>query len=390
MRRRFQEWCDQLGISLPLRTPAGALSTAGQQAIEIIRALEQDARIVLMDEPTAALGPSERAALLRMIAMLRENGATMMFISHHLEEVLELCTTVTVLRDGETVCTVPTEGATVDVLVTAMLGEKLARMEQSHRSGTATANEEEVLRAERVRVPGRLHEVSLGVRRGEILGVAGLIGSGRSTLVRALAGAEPTAAGRMFVHGREVTWPRTPKQALRRGVALAPEDRRAQGLVLSRSGAENVMLPALSRVGRWGFMRNRQVRKAAAGPAREVRFDEQRLVAPAKTLSGGNQQKLLLAKWLTVPPNVLIVDEPTRGVDVGGKAEIFRTLADLAARGIAVVMVSEEAEELIALADRVLVLCDGREAGTFEAPMELDAVVTAMFPAGNPSERGDQ
>jgi ABC-type sugar transport system ATPase subunit len=384
MRERFLEWTRLLGVSLPTGGPSGALSIGAQQSIEIIRALEQEARIVIMDEPTASLGPAEREALHRMIRLLQERGAAIIFISHKLDEVLELCDTVTVLRDGQKVVSTAARSASVDSLVAAMLGERLevvleqeARAHRRERRVTG----DDVLRIEGLTVAGRLHGVDLSVHRGEILGIAGLVGSGRTTLLRALAGAEPSATGRMAVDARRVQWPTTPRQALRLGLALAPEDRRTQGLVLSLIAGENVVLPILGQLTTGGFVRKRLLFRQAASAAAKVGFAQNRIRAPARTLSGGNQQKLMLAKSLSTTPKVLLVDEPVRGVDVGAKAEILSQLLQLAEQGMALIMVSEEIEELLALVDRVVVLRKGTVAGEFAGEaLEIEPILRSMFP----------
>jgi ABC-type sugar transport system ATPase subunit len=237
------------------------------------------------------------------------------------------------------------------------------------------------LDVEGLTVPGRLHDVSLTVGRGEVLGIAGLVGAGRSTLLRAIAGLEPLARGALTVGESRVPWPTRPRQSQLLGIALAPENRRTEGLVLSRSAAENIVLSSLRSVGRGGFATSAQARREAAAIADRVGFGATRLGAGAGTLSGGNQQKVVLAKCLRTQPALLLIDEPARGIDVGAKAEIFGLLRELSAQGMGVVMVSEETEELVAFADRVVVLCRGAVSGRFEGDdVALDAIVRAMFP----------
>jgi ribose transport system ATP-binding protein len=384
MRERFLEWSRLLDVSLPTDGAAGALSIGAQQSIEIMRALEQEARIVIMDEPTASLGPAEREALHRTIRLLQKRGAAIVFISHKLDEVLDLCATVTVLRDGQKVISTPARSASVDSLVAAMLGERLElvlEQEARTRRRERHATGDDVLRIEDLTVAGRLDGVDLSVRRGEILGIAGLVGSGRTTLLRALAGAESSATGRMVVDGRHVPWPTTPRQALRLGLALAPEDRRTQGLVLSLVAGENVVLPVLYRLTTAGFVRRSLLFRQAASAAAKVGFAPNRIRVLTRTLSGGNQQKLMLAKSLSTTPKVLLIDEPVRGVDVGAKAEILTQLLQLAEQGMALIMVSEETEELLALVDRVVVLSNGTVAGEFTGEkLELEPILKSMFP----------
>jgi ABC-type sugar transport system ATPase subunit len=385
MRQRFREWCELLDVRLPVRGSAGALSIGAQQSIEIIRALESGARVVIMDEPTAALARTEVEALYRMVDILRTRKTTIIFISHKLEEVLQLCENVTVMRDGRKVLSSPATRATVDQLVTAMLGDRLEKVvghDESRESGRRRRPTGSVLlRVEGLTVPGVLSDVHLDIREGEMLGIAGLVGSGRTSLLRSLAGAEPAATGHMTFADESVPWPTTPWKALQLGIALAPENRRTEGLVPLASAAENVCIPSLRRVGTHGLIWRRRVVNHATGVARRVGFPAGRLRARSATLSGGNQQKIVLAKWLFGKPRLLLVDEPVRGIDVGAKAEIFALLQELVEQGMTIVMVSEETEELIALVDRMVVLRRGTVAGVLQgAEMQEEAILRLMFP----------
>jgi ABC-type sugar transport system ATPase subunit len=386
MNRKFANWCERLCVNIPADRAAGALGIGGQSIVQLIGALDGGAKIVLLDEPTAALGPGERESVFRAMSLLRERGAAVVFVSHNLNEVLSHCDVVTVMRDGSIVSTQPAREATTDSLIAAMLGEKLdhllaARIAGRNRRVNAESGSGFLLKASDVTVPRRLHHVSVTLRAGEILGVAGLTGSGRTRLLRALAGAEPTSRGRLLVAGRRQPWPTTPAQALRVGIALAPEDRRKQGLVLSRSAAVNVALPKLTQSPPWQLARRRTLRAWSEGACSAVRFPLDRLDGPARVLSGGTQQKLVLAKWLAVEPRVLLVDEPFRGIDVGAKAEIAKVLTDLADQGLGIMMASEETEELVGMVDRVIVLQAGSVTSEFTgSEVELNRVVDAMFP----------
>ena len=393
MRRRFQEWCELLEVRLPARGGAGALSIGAQQSIEIIRALESGARVVIMDEPTAALARTEVEALYRMIDILRTRKTTIIFISHKLEEVLRLCENVTVMRDGRKVLSSPAARASFDQLVTAMLGDRLEKVvghglekvvghdgpREDGRRRTATGSE--LLRVQGLTIPGVLSNVHLDVREGEMMGIAGLVGSGRTSLLRALAGAEPAASGRLTIAGEAVPWPTTPWNALQLGIALAPENRRTEGLVPLANAAENVCIPSLRQVAAHGLVWRRRIVNRATEIVQRVGFPPDRLRAQSGTLSGGNQQKIVLAKWLFGKPRLLLVDEPVRGIDVGAKAEIFALLHQLVEQGMTVVMVSEETEELIALVDRMVVLRRGTVAGVLEgAEMQIEPILRLMFP----------
>lgn len=388
MRKRFRRWGEVLGIDVPATGSAATLSIGMQQSIEIMRALERDARVIVMDEPTAALSHTEIAALHRAIDVLLSRGAAILLISHKLDEVIELSETITVMRDGRKVAETRAADTNVDGLVDAMLGQRFENALERARTGHQRQRQRQTmergtrLAVDGLTVPGRLANVSLRVGRGEILGVAGLVGAGRTTLLRAVAGLEQSATGTLEIDGRRVNWPSTARRAWDLGIALAPEDRRRQGLVLGRSAADNVVLSSLQTVGRGGFATRRSIRRAADATASRVGFTTSRLAAASGTLSGGNQQKIVLAKCLRAEPRILLVDEPARGIDVGAKAEIFGLIEDLSKQGMGVIIVSEETDELIAFADRIIVLCNGAVATEFAEPSKIsaDELGRAMFP----------
>jgi ABC-type sugar transport system ATPase subunit len=357
--RAFGQLATRLGLTIDPGVRAASLSVARQQTLEIMRALAADHRILIMDEPTASLGPAERGRLYETIRGLRGEGVAILYVSHHLEEVLALCDRVSVMRNGELVATEPVERWTKERLVTAMLGHVLVKPPSRRR----TIAEEEVLRVEGLTVPGVLDDISFTLRRGEILGLGGLIGSGRTELLRALAGADAGADGRLFVRGRERPWPRTVRGALALGIALAPEERKSQGLVLSLSAAANVALTDMRTVASGPVLRERRRLRRAAEIMGPLAFDASRLREPAGSFSGGNQQKLILGKWLHRRPGVLLMDEFTSGIDVRAKAEMLSVVERLAAEGMSIVIVSSELEELVEVADRVLVLARGRVVG---------------------------
>ena len=361
-RIRFRELADSLGTSIDPQRRAGSLSVAYQQLIEIMRALEADHRILIMDEPTASLGARERQKLYEIIDGLREQGLCIIFISHDLEEILALCDRVSVMRDGRLVATKPVARWSKEEAVAAMLGD--ARLKKSAKRHDVT--EQEMLRVENLRIPGIIEELSFSLRKGEILGIAGLVGSGRSEILRALAGADLEAEGRLYVDGRQRPWPRSVVKALEYGIALAPEDRKEQGLVLGLSGAENVTLAKLQATTTGGLVSERKRRGQAKKVMKDLAFDVGRLKAPAETLSGGNQQKLVVGKWLHREPKILLLDEPTRGIDVGAKAEMFSVITQLANRGMSMIFVSSELEEVVGLADRTLVIGAGRSLCTLD------------------------
>jgi ribose transport system ATP-binding protein len=375
-RRAFRQLTRRLGLTIDPDARAASLSVAHQQMLEIMRALAADHRILIMDEPTASLGPAERERLYETVRRLREEEVATIYVSHNLDEVLALCDRVSVMRDGELVATEPVERWTKESLVTAMLGHVRLEPPPQRR----TIGEEEVLRVEGLSVPGILRDISFSLRRGEILGLAGLVGSGRTELLRALAGADADADGRLFVRGQERPWPRTVRSALALGIALVPEERKSQGLVLSLSAAANVALTDMQTVASGPVVRERRRLERAAAMMRPLAFDASRLREPAGSFSGGNQQKLVVGKWLHRRPAVLLMDEFTRGIDVGAKAEMLAVVTRLAAEGMSIVIVSSELEELIEGADRVLVLARGRLIGELgRADASVERILRLVF-----------
>jgi rhamnose transport system ATP-binding protein len=355
-RRRFKELADRLGADIDPNVIAGSLSVANQQLLEIVRALEAEHRILILDEPTTALGAPERQRLYAIVDDLRRQGLAIIFISHDLDEVLGLCDRVTVMRDGERVATKPVADWSKQTLVDAMLGGTELRRSVTRKPPSIAP----ALAVKELTIPGIVEGISFTVHKGEIFGIAGLIGSGRTEILRALAGVDRGAEGQIELAGRARPWPLNVTQALEYGIALAPEDRRRQGLVLGLSAADNVTLTNLGATTTCGIVNGRRRTDDASAVMRDLAFNVARLKAPAETLSGGNQQKLVIGKWLYRQPTVLLLDEPTQGIDVGAKAEIFSVIAGLANRGTAVIFVSSEFEEVIDIADRILVIGGGR------------------------------
>ncbi|MFI6088082.1 sugar ABC transporter ATP-binding protein [Streptomyces sp. NPDC051218] len=345
----------RLDVDLDPDQPARGLSIADQQIVEIAKALSFDARVLIMDEPTAALTGSEVARLFGVVRTLREQGAAVLFISHRLEEIFELCQRVTTLRDGGLIASEPLEGLTEDDLVRRMVGRDLDELypKQETRVG------EVALSVRRLTREGIFTDVSFDVRRGEIVGLAGLVGAGRSEVARAVFGVDKWDAGTVEVQGRELV-NGAPSTAMAAGLALVPEDRRAQGLVMDMSIERNIGLTGLRTTVRAGLMDRGAERSRSLDWAVRLQVKYARIADAVGTLSGGNQQKVVLAKWLATRPQVLIVDEPTRGIDVGTKAEVHRLLSELAADGVAVLMISSDLPEILGMADRVLVMHEGR------------------------------
>ncbi len=375
MRRRYRELAELTQFDLDPATPAARLRTADQQKVEIMRALSRDALLVVMDEPAAALTADEVEHLHHSIREMSRRGTAVLLISHFLEEVLELTSHVAVMRDGELVREGPTVDETVDSLVAAMVGRALAT-DYDERKEQATG-------PVRLQVRGLastdvLRDVSFEVRQGEILGLAGLIGAGRSEIARCIFGADERSAGEVTVDGNAANASH-PAEAIARGIFMVPESRREQGLIPAASITDNLTLSTLRKYSRGGWMDRRAMRASAARLAEEVdlRFDA--VSQPVATLSGGNQQKVLFARARDVEPKVLIVDEPTRGVDIAAKRAIHARLTELAEQGVAVLFISSEIEEVLGVCSRVLVIHRGRVHGEFRAPYRQEDVIAALF-----------
>jgi len=365
----------QLGVVLPLDAPVGTLSAAQQQLVALARALSLRARWLILDEPTAALSRSETERLFAILRQLKGQGVGILFVSHRLEEVLELADRITVLRDGEKVATLSAADATREQLITLMAGQPIA----VQPSVTAPAKSSSpLLRLRDVVVPNFVRGVGLEVRSGEVVGLFGLVGSGRSELAQALVGLRPIASGIVEWQGKPVRF-RNPKEALTHGIAYLPEDRLRQGLLLPRSIRENIGLTNLHRFHHFGIVNERAESEAAQAQVQMLGVKATSIAQPVAQLSGGNQQKVALAKWLLTDPKLLILDEPTHGIDVATKAEIHRLIAELKAQGKAILLISSELEELQVLSDRLLVFRQGRIVGEFAPTASQESILAAAF-----------
>jgi rhamnose transport system ATP-binding protein len=363
---------ERLGVQLDPARIARGLSIAEQQIVEIAKALSLEATVIVMDEPTAALSAVEVDRLFRVAENLRSGGAAVLFISHRLEEVFSLCQRVTVLRDGRHVMSRELAGLTPDDLVRAMVGRELVEhVPEEQRIG------ETVLSVQRLTREGVFADVSFDVRAGEIVALAGLVGAGRSEVARAIFGIDRFDAGSVTLDGRAVRRG-SPGGAMDAGIGFVPEDRRQQGLVMEMSIARNITLASLSRLRRGMLIRRAAERAFARDWATRLQVKYGRISNPMTSLSGGNQQKVVLAKWLARKPRLLIVDEPTRGIDVGTKAEVHRLLEELVGTGVAVLVISSELPEVLRLANRILVMREGRIVGEFaHADASEETIVAA-------------
>jgi rhamnose transport system ATP-binding protein len=355
MRHQAAELFAGLGVPLDPGRVCRGLSIADQQIVEIAKALSLDARVIVMDEPTAALSAVEVSRLFEVVATLRSTGAAVLFISHRLEEVFEICQRVTVMRDGRHVLTSELAGLTADDLIRAMVGRQMAERPPVRRSEPG----EPVLRVERLTREGVFADVSFEVHAGEIVAFAGLVGSGRTEVARAIFGIDRYDAGSVTVKGRRLRRS-SPSSAMAAGMGFVPEDRRQQGLVMDMSIQQNMALASLSRLRRGGLISAAAETRFAADWAARLRIKYGRLTDPVSRLSGGNQQKVVLGKWLGRQPTLLIVDEPTRGIDIATKAEVHRLLAELARQGVAILMISSELPEVLYLGDQILVMREGQ------------------------------
>jgi rhamnose transport system ATP-binding protein len=365
MRRKATELFDRLGVHLDPDRPARGLSIADQQLVEIAKALSFDARILVMDEPTAALSGVEVERLFAVARSLRDAGAAVLFISHRFDEVFALCQRITVMRDGSWVSTDPTEDLTVDGLVRRMVGRDISALFPHPENGGDKTVGEPVIEVRGLTRTGVFDDVSFSVRAGEIVALAGLVGAGRSEVVRAMFGVDRYDSGEVLVAGRRLP-PGRPGAAIAAGLALVPEDRRQQGLVMDLSVERNATLVRRWKLSRLGLLGFGAERRSAQTWTQRLQVKAGSLGADVSTLSGGNQQKVVLAKGLTRTPKVAVLDEPTRGVDVGAIEEIHALVRELADAGVAVVVISSYLPEILALSDRILVARAGRIVAEFE------------------------
>ncbi|MDT0475152.1 sugar ABC transporter ATP-binding protein [Streptomyces sp. DSM 41014] len=391
MHREAEEALGRLGLRVDVRRPLRELGVGAQQMVALARAVAVDARVVVMDEPTSSLEPREVATLFGVIRMLRGQGVAVVYVSHRMDELYEICDEVTVLRDGRVVHTGPLAGLDRLRLVSLMLGREIGEVRAeglTKFSGTHDTAAEPVLTATNLTVRHRLRGVSLSVRPGEVVGLGGLLGSGRSETAKAIAGALPTDAGRVSVAGTAVR-PGSTAAAIRAGISLLPEDRKAEGVVPGLSVRENIALAALPSLSRFGLVDDARIDRIVETFMKRLRIKAAGPHQKVGELSGGNQQKVLLARWLALHPKVLLLDEPTRGIDVGAKAEVQALIDELADDGLAVLLISSDTEELIEGSDRVVVLKEGVVVSELTgAAVTEDALMRAIaaVPAGGPDD----
>jgi ABC-type sugar transport system ATPase subunit len=372
MRAEARSRLDTLGVDLDVTAPVKQLSAANGQIVAIARALVGDAKAVIMDEPTSSLTEREAERLFRIIGDLTKEGVGVVYISHRLEEIFRISDRVTVLRDGRHIITAPASEMDAEELVRLMVGRPLNEL----FTRSASSPGEVALEVRGLSREGEFEDVDLQLRHGEILGLSGLVGAGRTELAQAVFGIAPPDSGEIIVEGETVR-KHSPQAAMERGVFYVPEERRSQGLILPFSIKNNITLSILDRISRFGFV-PRSERQTADKFAKELSIRGANLSDPVGRLSGGNQQKVVVAKSLAREPSVLLLDEPTRGIDVGAKSEIYRLMDSLAKEGMAILLISSELEEVLSMSDRVLVMREGRIAGEFDrGEATQESVMTA-------------
>ncbi|QCP47958.1 sugar ABC transporter ATP-binding protein [Trinickia violacea] len=382
MRRQARKWLDMLGAArIDPHMEAGRLSIGQQQMVEIAKALSLDAQVLVMDEPTAALTDREIETLFKIMRDLKARGVAIVYVSHRMEEIFQICDKLSVLRDGKFVGERAIADTHFEDVVRLMVGREIG--ERFPRRDTTPG--EVRLKVSNLADDGHISGISFDVRAGEVLGVAGLMGAGRSEILKALFGASRKTAGQITLDGRALDI-RDPSSAIGAGIGFVTEDRKSQGLVLGMSVRENATLVHLNRYARLGVVSDSAERAAVAGLIKQLRIRTRDAELDVKALSGGNQQKVVFAKWLAEPPKVLLLDEPTRGVDVGGKAEIYTIVNQLAALGVAIVMVSSELPEVLAMSDRILVMHQGRQNGIFAAADATQESIMTAATGGTPAQ----
>lgn len=357
-----------LGVAIDPRTPIERLSIGDKQMTEIAKAVSQAAKVLILDEPTSALSTAEVAHLFDFLRRLRDGGVAVLYVSHKIDEIRKIADTVTILRNGRHIVTKPISELSIEAIIEHIVGNRVQAFERKPRTVDRTRPPLLELR----QVCGRRWpvDVTFALYPGEVLGIAGLLGSGRSELARVVAGIDDLAEGEIAVSGASLSHP-SGRRMIAAGVAMIPEDRRIEGLILEHSVFANVTLPTINRLSRYGFVDDRKARSQVRHLIEQLRVKTGPMTAPARTLSGGNQQKLVLAKWLAATPDILVLDEPTAGVDIGSKVEIVELIRTLADAGKGVIMISSELAELLAVSDRILVMQAGRVTREI-GPEEID------------------
>lgn len=361
MHEMAEAKCKEIGIDLPLDEVAGDCSVGQQQMTEITRSLMLDAKTVIMDEPTAALTERETDRLFDVMRKLKARGVSIIYISHRMEEVFANCDTITVMRDGQTISSRPTEETNMDQIV----GDMVGRVMSEYYPARTNVPGDEIFRVEGFTQPGVFKDISFNLRKGEILGVAGLMGAGRTEIMRAIFGVDPHKEGKLFFEGKEIHI-KNPRDAIKAGFGFITENRKTEGLILDFSIERNIALPSEERLAKHDVINDKEEFDFSSTLSKRLGVKAQDIDLAASTLSGGNQQKVVIAKWVGMHPKLLILDEPTRGIDIGAKKDIYDLMNELTAQGVSIIMVSSELPEVIGMSDRVLVIHEGSVAGIVE------------------------
>ena len=378
MREKAREVMERMGVHIDVGATMSDLSVGQQQMVEICKALMADAKVLIMDEPTAALTQSETEILFEVINSLRAKGVSIVYISHRMEEIFELCDRITILRDGQYIGTEYIKDITMDDVVQMMIGREIGERYPKRDCAIGA----EVLRVENLSHEKFFHDVSFTVHAGEVLGVSGLMGAGRTEIMHTIFGSYPAAGGRIFIDGAEQHI-HNPREAIAAGIGFITEDRKTEGLLLEKSISENIEICNLGKTSVKGVRNTKKRMDLVKKGIEEFRI---RCFGPdheCNNLSGGNQQKVVLAKWIYTDPKILILDEPTRGVDIGAKKEIYSVINDLAARGVAVIMVSSELPEVLGMSDRIMVVHEGHVTGIIDAATADQAKVMTLATGGS-------
>lgn len=361
MKAIAEEKCKDIGIELPLDELAGNCSVGQQQMVEITRSLLLDAKVVIMDEPTAALTERETDCLFDVMRRLKAKGVSIIYISHRMEEVFGNCDTITVMRDGHTISSKPTGETTMSQIVKDMVGREISE----YYPVRTVKPGEEVFRVEHLTQPGVFQDVNFSVKKGEIFGVAGLMGAGRTEIMRAVFGVDPHKSGKIFLNGKEVKI-KNPLDAIKEGFGFITENRKTEGLILDFSILKNIALPSEKELASYECINAKKEFEFCQILSDKLGVKTTDINQPAKTLSGGNQQKVVIAKWIGMHPSLLILDEPTRGIDVGAKKDIYDLMNELTSQGVSIIMVSSDLPEVLGMSDRIMVIHEGKVAGILD------------------------
>ena len=381
MRAEVRKILDRLGVSIDPQQRMSELSVGQQQMIEIAKALMVDAKVIIMDEPTAALTQSETEVLFQVVRSLKEKGVSIVYISHRMEEIFELCDRITVLRDGSYIDTKRIQDTDMNDVVKMMIGREIGERYPLREASIG----EVVFKVEGLTCPGVFKDVSFEVHAGEVLGVSGLMGAGRTEIMQAIFGNMPHVTGKLFLNGEEIH-NHNPGQAMKNGIGFITEDRKTEGLMLEESIRKNISLANLGRISRRGVLRKKEERELVQKGIEELHIKCFGPEHECGRLSGGNQQKVVFAKWIYTDPKVLILDEPTRGVDIGAKKEIYNIINDLAAKGVAIIMVSSELPEVLGMADRIMVVREGLVRGILSKEEADQENIMILATGGNLNE----